>query len=261
MKRGFTLIELLVVIAIIGILASLLLPALARAREAARRASCQSNLKQIGLVFKMYAGECNDFFPVAHPKWGNYTFDIDATYPEYLSDASVLICPSDPESAELMGPGMRWCDEDGRFVPDNVDDASYQYRGWILTDYTWYQAYAAHASASGWMRSGGIIPDSARESNIVCLSTNSYHPNETIYRFQEGVSRFMITDINNPAASNKSDTVIPVIYDTMAFQPTNHRSAVVAEFSHVPGGGNILYLDGHVEFVKYPGKYPYDARS
>src|SRR5471030_86040 len=62
-RRGFTLIELLVVIAIIAILASILFPVFARARENARRASCMSNLKQLGLGYLQYAQDYDESFP------------------------------------------------------------------------------------------------------------------------------------------------------------------------------------------------------
>jgi len=93
--KGFTLIELLVVIAIIAILAAMLLPALAKAREMARRVNGISNLKQIGLAVHMYSSDYGEYLPI--DTVGDGTNSLELLYPNYLGSLKVFSCPSDAE--------------------------------------------------------------------------------------------------------------------------------------------------------------------
>lgn len=264
-KTGFTLIELLVVIAIIGTLAAMLLPALVRARESARRVSCSNNLRQMGLSMRMYADERAGRFPCIQPYVGDYCDEKNKgvlmftglpMFPEYLSDERVLVCPSGAFSSEEH-KGGRWNRPDGvggsridgSVNPCLFDQLSYFYTGWIIKS-EWIAERGTMDMSEEFgeaFRSVLLAADPARLDSDWSFEDDE-GVNQNVMRLKDGVERFQITDINNPSKSNVSVSAIPIMFDRIDMDVTG--------FNHIPGGANVLYMDLHVEFVKYPGPFP-----
>ncbi len=239
-------------------------------------------------------GRCLWCVAAGFPGTGNYGIiaagpDVPALYPEYLTDPNIIVCPSDASHTKDdlinditgetdFGYPCNDANQGWAFV-----DSSYWYLGWVWdqgtnnppanpVDFVYVQAAfgppvpptATAADVSGQICAAlAVIVDevavnynfNAVDNDVSVASPFGNGGGTTVYRLREGIERFMITDINNPAGSAQAQSEIWVMADIV--------STEVSLMNHVPGGANTLFMDGHVEFLRYQpdGDAPVNAAT
>ena len=233
-NSGFTLIELLVVIAIIAILASILFPVFARARESARRTSCLSNLKQIGLGIIQYTQDYDETMPMAN--WGGNAGDgfywMDAVQP-YVKSTQLFTCPS--RSNTFGGADYT------QYVPRDQRGTLRQFGTYGINN-TYYNTASGLYVAGGVPHSGpagrALAMQDAAATTILAVESNA-----TVGKAEWGggtVLGFKTEAEADPLCGGK-----PCAYaGTFGFDKVR---VVGPHFA----GTNVLYCDGHAKFGKF----------
>ena len=238
-RKGLSLVEVLAVIVILAILAIIFHPPCS-SRESARRSACVNNLKQLGLVLNMYAIENGGKFPPMDDTRNNFMFESDLLYPEYVEDVAILACPSDPEydpdkNFRLVADHQTDGTLAGKVHPDCITNMSYSYLGWmVVTDKETEAFFAEYDTMS---------PEDY-DKDLVVSEGSGNAEGDVLHRMSTSVDSFLVTDTNVLIQGNQSGaSIVPVMWDQI--------STDIADYSHVPAGQNVLYLDGHVEFHRY----------
>lgn len=186
-------------LAVLSIIAAIVLPALVQSREAARRGSCQNNLKQLGVSLQNIAADDGQF-PTVDLSYVGVMFDVDEIDPESINDLEMFICPSGPNAEH----GITEDDSENTF---NYD---YVYISHVITD----------------AREGLAYLDAVAEAKRTAT------PLDGPITLEDG----RVLPRVDPRGSTVPSSQVPIMIE----RPGHH----------VPEGFNVLFLDGHVEFIR-----------
>lgn len=218
------IVALPIILAILGILSAILLPAVSRSREAARRATCQGNLKQAISVCMNYADEHNGLFPELSPSAGTFAMDPAEVADTFVIEPSFLACPSDETPPNSSGT-----------IAERITDESYFYLGYVITN-----EEEAREFLDAYRNQASQVADF--KEDLPAAPGEGTSGSGRFVRMQLHPSLALAGEIGQPNAGLPAPAEIPVMFDRAA--------------NHIPGGINVLYLDGHVEFLKMEYRWP-----
>lgn len=220
---AFTLIELLVVIAIIGILAAMLLPALARAKQSAQRIKCTNNMRQISLAAMMYAGDNSETYPPRTNAWR-----WPAALQDYYKDLNLLVCSTDA----LRGTPLT---DTNSVAPGDRAPRSYIINGW--NDY--FKRTLTDAEFNAFIGAG--FPRGMKTQNVRLASETAILGEKKNLQKEAGVwvSAHYFMDLLE-GQGNDADQV----------ERGCHSARQSGTISRT-GGSNYAFVDGSARFLKY----------